>query len=196
MEITSAAPPSEGRLPGKPIRPRIRSIHLSPHLTTSLGSHAVQTSMQPLDKRINYRFNQISHRWSALVIALVRKKYQLSPAEMKMLSVIGCYQPMSPGDLVNRTTSDSPKVARVVARLVEAGLIERVQDSVDGRRAVLTVTAQGAIVNEEIDRISHQVQTRISEALTAEDRKRLDAILGKLEFGVHAAAKDIGSGRA
>lgn len=158
-------------------------------------SDPVPTPLQPLDKRINYRFNQISHRWSALVIALARRKYQLNPAEMKMLSVIGCYQPVSPSDLVGRTSSDSPKVARVVTRLVEEGLIERAQDSVDGRRAVLTMTRKGAAVNQDLDTLSHEAEERITKGLSAEDRKRLEAILDKLEFGVHAATKDIGERR-
>ncbi|MET4579964.1 MarR family winged helix-turn-helix transcriptional regulator [Ottowia thiooxydans] len=154
------------------------------------------TTLQPLDRRINYRFNQISHRWSSLVVSMARKKYKLNPAEMKMLSVIGCYQPVSPSDLVDRTSSDSPKVARVVTRLVEEGLIEREQDSADGRRAVLTVTKRGAAINQELDRLSHEVEERVTSVLTADDRKHLEAILDKLDFGVHAVTKDIAGSRS
>lgn len=130
---------------------------------------------------INYRLNLIAHRWSALVVAAARAKYRIKPAAMRVLTVIARYQPISPGELVTRTASDSPKVARAVSLLVDDGLIRRAPDPNDGRRAVLTVTAKGAQVYSGIDGFSQRTEDRVTASLTAAERKHLETILDKLD---------------
>lgn len=143
------------------------------------------TASMPLDKRINYRLNRISHRWSTLVGSMARTKYRLNLAELKILSVIARYQPVSPSELIERTSSDSPKVARVVGRLTAEGLIERLPDEHDGRRAVLLVTAKGQKVNADIDRFANQVEERAMSGLNVGEQKALHVILDKIEAVLH-----------
>lgn len=139
----------------------------------------------PLDRRINYRLNRISDRWSALVVSMARAKYRLNPAAMKVLSVIACYQPISPGELIERTSSDSPKVARNIGYLTEQGLIERIPDQMDGRRALVRVTTKGAKVNADIEKLSNLVEKRITSALTESELKTFYRILDTIEVAVH-----------
>jgi len=138
----------------------------------------------PLDKRINYRLNLIAHGWSAVVFAMARGKYRLNAAAMKILSVIAHYQPISPSELGTRTATDSPKIARAVGTLVEQGLVERLPDPHDGRRAVLSVTAKGAKVNADIDGFANLMEAKITSELTEAERKSLYAILDKLETAI------------
>jgi DNA-binding MarR family transcriptional regulator len=146
---------------------------------------ATQTpAPHPLDRRINYRLNQISHHWSAVVVAMARSKYQLNPTGMRILSVIACYQPVSPSELVEHTSSDSPKVARAVGYLAEQRLIERVPDPQDGRRAILRLTTKGARVNADIDTLSQAVEARVLSALTESDRQVFYAVLDKIEASI------------
>lgn len=139
----------------------------------------------PLDKRVNYRLHQVSQRWSGLVVAMARSKYQLNASAMKTLSVIACYQPISPSELVERTSSDSPKVARAVGHLVEQGLIERVPDRQDGRRALLRVTLKGAKINADIDKVANLVEEKIVSGLSETDQRSLYDILDKIESIIH-----------
>lgn len=139
----------------------------------------------PLDKRINYRLNLIAQGWSAVVVAMARSKYRLNPAAMKILSVIAHYQPISPGELGTRTATDSPKIARAVGSLTEQGLVERLPDPHDGRRAVLSVTARGAKINADIDRFANLMEARITSEFTEAERKALQAVLDKLEMAIH-----------
>ncbi|NML46184.1 winged helix-turn-helix transcriptional regulator [Ramlibacter sp. G-1-2-2] len=142
-------------------------------------------TQQPLDKRINYRLNLIAHGWSAVVAAKMRGKYRLNAAAMKILSVIAHYQPISPSELGTRTATDSPKIARAVGTLVDQGLVERLPDPHDGRRAVLSVTPKGARIHADIDDLANTMQAKITSELTEAERKSLYAILDKLEAGVH-----------
>lgn len=130
---------------------------------------------------INYRINLIAHRWSALVYATARSKYRLKPGAMRLLTVIARFAPISPGELVARTASDSPKVARGVSLLLNDGLIRRTPDPNDGRRAVLTVTPKGAQVFAGIDGFSQRTEDRVTAALTPAERRQLEILLDKLD---------------
>lgn len=118
------------------------------------------------------------------MIAMARKKYQLNPGAMKILSVIASYQPISPTELVEHTSSDSPKVARAIGYLSEQGLVERIPDPVDGRRALIRTTGKGAKVNADIDRLSRLVETKIMSALSESERKVMLGVLKKLELTI------------
>lgn len=135
----------------------------------------------PLNKRINYRLNQISRNWSALVVAMARSKYKLNPDAIKTLSVIAHYQPLSPTDLMERTSSDSPKVARALRVLTEEGLVERQADPNDGRRAMITTTSKGTKVNGEVEELSNTVEQMVLAALDEAEVRSLYTILDKVE---------------
>lgn len=138
----------------------------------------------PLDKRINYRLGLISHRWSALVASMARTRYRLNPAAMRVLSVIAHYHPVSPGELILRTSSDSPKIARAVASLVDAGLVKKSDDPADGRRWVLSVTRKGAEVNAEIEKLANLVEENVTSALTSGQKEALAEILQTIELAL------------
>lgn len=137
-----------------------------------------------VDRRINYRLGLVSHRWSALVASMARARFKLNPAAMRVLSVIAHYQPVSPGELVLRTSSDSPKIARAVGALVEAGLIKKSGDRADGRRSLLSVTKKGAGVNAEIEKMANLVEESVTAALSAKQRDALDGILDAIEHAL------------
>ena len=129
---------------------------------------------------INYRLNLIAHRWSALVSASARASYGIRPSAMRVLTVIARYEPISPGELVVRTALDSPKVARAVSLLVDDGLVRRLPDPNDGRRAVLTVTPKGAAAFAGVDGFSQRMEDRVTASLTQVERRYLEVILDKL----------------
>jgi len=121
---------------------------------------------------------------------MARTKYRLNLGELKALSVIARYQPVSPSELIERTSMDSPKVARVVGRLAADGFIERLPDEHDGRRAVLLVTAKGQEANADIDRFSSLVEEKAMLGLSLAEQKALYTILDKLETVLH---RELGS---
>ena len=145
---------------------------------------------------VNYRLNLIAHRWSALVVAAARAQYRINPAAMRVLTVIARYQPISPGELVARTASDSSKIARAVAMLVQQGLIRRTPDAQDGRRAVLAVTPKGARAYAGIDGFSQSMEARVTASLTPAERRQLDAILGKLEVATQQLLQAANDGKS
>lgn len=68
----------------------------------------------------------------------------LSSAQLFVLRQLHAESGQSLGDIARRTRTTQSSVSEVVARLVRRGLVEREPDPRDRRRAVLTLTAEGA----------------------------------------------------
>jgi DNA-binding MarR family transcriptional regulator len=68
----------------------------------------------------------------------------LSPTLAAALSTIERAGPLGPSELARLERVQRPTVTRVVARLCDAGLVERLPDERDRRAALLTVTPAGS----------------------------------------------------
>jgi DNA-binding MarR family transcriptional regulator len=67
----------------------------------------------------------------------------LSPSQTAALSTIDCRGPLTPSELASLERVQRPTATRIVARLEEAGLVERAADPVDGRSFIVSATPQG-----------------------------------------------------
>ena len=65
----------------------------------------------------------------------------LSPTQSAALATIDCHGPLTPSELATRERIQRPTATRVLARLEEAGLIERTADPADRRSSLLATTA-------------------------------------------------------
>ena len=67
----------------------------------------------------------------------------LSPSQTAALATIERRGPLTPSELASIERVQRPTATRVVARLEEAGLVERAADPGDRRSCLLSVTAEG-----------------------------------------------------
>ncbi len=89
----------------------------------------------------------------------------LSPTQTAALATIERRGPLTPSELASIERVQRPTISRVAARLVEAGLVERLPDELDRRGARLRVTDEGR-------RRLHDVRSR-KTAYLAERIERL-----------------------
>lgn len=67
----------------------------------------------------------------------------LGPSQLAALATIERHGPLAPSELAERERVRRPTATRVLARLVDAGLVERIPDPTDGRSAIVSATPQG-----------------------------------------------------
>jgi DNA-binding MarR family transcriptional regulator len=67
----------------------------------------------------------------------------LSPSLAAALSTVDLHGPMTPSEVAARERIQRPTATRVLARLEEAGLVERMRDPADGRSSLLSATPAG-----------------------------------------------------
>src|ERR1700749_813102 len=107
----------------------------------------------------------LAHRLRPVIARLNRRLRQeaggeLSPSQSAALVTIAAYGPLTPSELAQRERIQRPTATRVLARLEEAGLLERAGDTTHRRSSPITATAE-------------------ARALLAAQRERKDAFLAR-----------------
>jgi len=101
-----------------------------------------------VDDYLLYLLARASSQASAQFHARV-KRHGLSVAEWRVLSA--CWSaPQTIGELAAKTLFQQPTLTKIVDRMAAAGWVERSPDTRDGRRVIVTVTAAGAQLAEEL----------------------------------------------
>src|SRR3954467_15438056 len=90
----------------------------------------------------------LAHRLRPVLTRLARRMRQeasgdFSPTQSAALATIDCHGPLTPSELAARERIQRPTATRVLARLEEAGLIERTADPADRRSSLVATTASG-----------------------------------------------------
>lgn len=86
-------------------------------------------------------------------------------------------EPVTAGDLAERTFLLGPSLSRILANLTERGLVARTTDAADARRAVLTISAAGRRLVGTVAPRSEIVYDGITAELGSESLDTLYALL-------------------
>jgi len=81
---------------------------------------------------------------------------------------------------VERTAMDKVAVSRAVARLVEAGRVDRGTHDGDKRRSVLKLSDAGWAIHDEVAPLARAHERELLAKLDEAERVQLDRILDKL----------------
>ena len=105
----------------------------------------------------------------------------LSPSLTAALSTVERHGPLTPGEVATRERIQRPTATRVLARLEEQGLIDRMPDVRDRRSSLLTASKAGRDLLDELrTRKTAFLAARI-EDLDDEDRATLERAADILE---------------
>jgi DNA-binding MarR family transcriptional regulator len=98
---------------------------------------------------------------------------ELSPSLQAALSTVERHGPMTPSEVASRERIQRPTVTRVLARLEEQGLIERMPDPRDGRSSLVTASKAGRELLAELRTRKTAFLAHRIEDLGPEDRVTL-----------------------
>ena len=106
---------------------------------------------------------------------------ELSPSQTAALATIERHGPLTPSELAVRERVQRPTVTRVLARLEEAGLVERAADPADRRSSLVSVSAAGRELLDALRTRKDAFLARRLERLDDDDRAVLDRAAAILE---------------
>lgn len=105
----------------------------------------------------------------------------IGPSQASALAVIERHGPLGPSELAEREGIRRPTATRIAARLTEAGLVDRVADSDDGRCVLLSLSPDGAALLRRVrSRKTAYLVQRLGE-LPPEDARTLERATEVLE---------------
>lgn len=132
-----------------------------------------------LDDYVLYRMAIASHHMSAEFHAIVREQGLRVP-EWRILATLASYEPQNVTQLCEKVLYDQPRLTKTIAKMVEAGLLDRCQDENDRRVVNVTLTAQGRAIVADLIVKARDHETRALRSLTPSERKQLKNLLRKL----------------
>jgi DNA-binding MarR family transcriptional regulator/GNAT superfamily N-acetyltransferase len=118
------------------------------------------------------RFNRLFTRWiGVLREGLLHSSYSLT--EARVLFELANREELSASELVRELGLDPGYMSRTLGGLERQGLVEKVRSETDGRRRILSLTAEGEEAFEVLDSRSREEVSEMLGGLSEEEQRRL-----------------------
>ncbi|MFL6031832.1 MAG: GNAT family N-acetyltransferase [Rubrobacteraceae bacterium] len=118
------------------------------------------------------RFNRLFTRWiGVLREGLLHSSYSLT--EARVLFELANREKLSASELVRELGLDPGYMSRTLGGLERQGLVEKVRSETDGRRRILSLTAEGEEAFEVLDSRSREEVSEMLGGLSEEEQRRL-----------------------
>jgi DNA-binding MarR family transcriptional regulator len=124
-----------------------------------------------------------AHQLSIALFMEETAGFDVTPVQFAILNALMDDPGEDQVTLSGRVAFDAATSGSVIGRLETKGWVRREADPADKRRKLLWVTPEGEKVALRMKRAVNKVQSRLLGPLTAEERKQLGALLGKLIAG-------------
>jgi len=106
---------------------------------------------------------------------------ELSPSQGAALATIDRHGPLTPSELAVRERIQRPTATRLIARLEEAGFVDRTPDPLDRRSCVVSLTPAGGELLDRVRTRKDAYLARRLRDLDADERATLDRAAAILE---------------
>ena len=133
-----------------------------------------------LDRFVPYRRSVLTNRVSNAIAREYSSRFGLSIPEWRVIAVLGSVAGLSARDVSARTEMDKVQVSRAVASLMRAKRLKRQTDEKDARVTRLFLTAEGRLIYDAIVPLALGLESKLLQALGAEERLQFDRLLTKL----------------
>lgn len=133
-----------------------------------------------LERFLPYRLSILSNRVSRAIAKRYAKTFNLSIPEWRIIAVLGRRPALTAKEIAEATEMDKVAVSRAVAKLAAAKRVAASADAADGRRQVLTLTAQGEALHARIAPIALEAEQRLLASLDARERAQFDTLVERL----------------
>jgi DNA-binding MarR family transcriptional regulator len=132
------------------------------------------------DDFLNYQLKRLLAYGGAPAVRLCEGGYGVTRVEWRLTAALVESGPLSPSMLAGRTQMEMARVSRLVTGLMAKGLVERRDEDVDRRRALLCATSAGQRLYAELFPQLAQINRRIMDVLDDDEAAMLQACLAKL----------------
>ena len=134
-----------------------------------------------LDRLFSYRLSVLSNRISGAISREYHRRFGLAITEWRVMAVLGRFPGLSAGEVAARTAMDKVAVSRAVARLLDAGRLERAFDDDDRRRSVLRLSEAGYVVYDQVAPLALEFEQHLLGDMPADERALLFRLLDRLD---------------
>lgn len=129
---------------------------------------------------LNYRLQALFALSGAPVVRMLEGRYGITRREWRLLAWLAEAGPLSPSALADEIQLDRARTSRAIGNLAGKGLISRIAERRDPRRAVVSITPAGQALYARVFPEVAQVNAQLVEVLNEEQLHVLDIALEQL----------------
>ncbi len=145
------------------MKPRHRKEH-APHIDTLIGLVSVRI----------VRLSELILRIGTLTF---KERYGVKPTDLRILVMLGAYQPISVNEVSRRTHIDKAWISRSLRGLLRRKLIGRTTHPSDSRASSLSLTRKGEALLREIAPVADQLQRELLQGQRTREVERVLELL-------------------
>ena len=134
-----------------------------------------------LERFLPYRLSVLSNRISHAISSIYSERFDLTITEWRVMAVLGRFPGLSANEVAERTAMDKVAVSRAVARLAQAGRLERAVDDGDRRRSILTLSEDGYRIYDAVAPTALAFESRLLSGFDEADLALLYRLLDRLD---------------
>lgn len=127
-----------------------------------------------------YQLSVAANRISDRLARIYSDRFDLTIPEWRVMAVLGRFPGLSAGEVAERSAMDKVRVSRAVARLLDAGRLERRTAADDRRRTELRLSEAGHAIYAEIVPLAQAFERDVMDDLTAGELAAMRSALAKL----------------
>jgi DNA-binding MarR family transcriptional regulator len=146
-----------------PMKPRRRQEH-APHIDA-------------LIRLVSVRIVRLSELILRIGTLTFKDRYGVKPTDLRILVMLGAYQPISVNEVSRRTHIDKAWISRSLRGLLHRKLIKRTAHPSDSRASSLSLTKQGEALLREIAPVADQLQRELLQGQRTRDVERVLELL-------------------
>lgn len=135
---------------------------------------------QTVDDLLNYRLSRLFAASGAMVIRLCEGRYGITRREWRLIALLAAHGAMSPSRLSERAHLERPRTSRHITELAARGLIRRVPDPQDRRRAEVELTPAGQRLYDELFPQSVRFNCEVLSVLSRAELEGFERAMAKL----------------
>ena len=136
-----------------------------------------------LEHFLPYQLSIVSNTVSQAIADDYQRRFDLGVTEWRVMAVLARFDGLSAREVAERTAMDKVAVSRALARLVEAGRVDRSIHDGDKRRSVLSLSETGWAIHDQVAPMARQRERELLAKLDGEEQAWLERILDKLMPG-------------
>ncbi len=142
--------------------------------------------MNPIDlpQFFPYCLSVLEQRVSQRVAQHYQQAFNLGKVEWRVMATLAMHDAMTASEICQFTRLDKMPVSRAISRLRQSRLILLKPGKTDKRTSLLSLSASGKRMYQQITPSVLQEEQEILSLLTANERKQLKKIICKLEKGL------------
>lgn len=145
-----------------------------------------------LDDYLPYRLSVASNAVSGLIARAHQDRFDISIPQWRLICVLAENPGLTQAQIVLRTMMDKVTVSRAAQGLFARDLIGRTDHEADGRSHVLSLTAAGLTLYDEIAPLAQAYEAALVSGLSPEQVKLLKRLLLKLQGAAEQLAGGAG----